>query len=128
MKLPRIEAIPKQVDVITLADGRFATKPGIELERFLDNILDIRDHIVNGRPLPDHYYQRSTGRDFLLETRGWLHLHVGYDIDDNVLLIVEQTADRVIFIGLTDHDIFRERPAGRSLARLGRRIAKAKLP
>ncbi|GEP03071.1 hypothetical protein [Methylobacterium oxalidis] len=128
MRLARIEPVPKRVEFITLADGSFATRPGIDLERFLDNILDIRRHIVSGHPLPEHYYRRSRGRDHLPESRGWLHLRVGHGIDDDVLLIVEQTADCVLFIGLTNHDIFKERPRGRSLLRLGSRIAKAKLP
>lgn len=40
MKRERIEAIPKRVEVVLLAEGRFATKPGIDLTRFLDNVLE----------------------------------------------------------------------------------------
>jgi hypothetical protein len=127
MKSPRIEAIPKEVVFLELKDGNFPTKEGIELSKFLDNIAHIREHIINGIALPEHYYRQSSGRDHLLEERGWLHLHVGHGIDDNVLLIVEQTADKVVFIALTDHTIFRENPRAKSLLGLRSKAEKAKL-
>ena len=127
MKSPRIESISKEVVFLALKDSSFPTKEGIELSKFRDNIADIREHIINGVPLPDHYYRQSSGRDYLLEERGWLHLHVGHDIDRDVLLIVEQTADKVIFIALTDHTIFRETPRAKSILGLRSKTEKAKL-
>src|SRR4051794_21098644 len=124
MKSPRIESISKEVVFLALKDSSFPTKEGIELSKFRDNIADIREHIINSVPLPDHYYRQSSGRDYLLEERGWLHLHVGHDIDGDVLLIVEQTADKVIFIALTDHTIFRETPRAKSILGLGPRPRK----
>ncbi|WP_273499128.1 hypothetical protein [Methylorubrum populi] len=128
MKNPRIEAKPKEVEFITLSNGGLVEKPDIDLTLFLGNIIDIQQHTIASTPLPQHYCRKSTGPDFILERKGWLHLHVGHDIDDNVLLIVEQTVDKAIFIALTDHDIFKEVPIGRSLIRLGSKVAKAKLP
>ena len=127
MKKARIEAKPKIVEAIQLTDGSFPRKAGIDPTPFKANIADIRAHIIAGQELPAHYYRKSKGRDHLLAEKGWLHLHVGYDSDDNILLIVEQTDDKVIFIGLTDHDIFDEVPRGKSFARLGSKIAAIKL-
>ncbi len=56
-----------------------------------------------------------------------MHLHVGHDVDDDVLLVVEQTEDQVIFIALTNHEIFQEDPRGKSLSKLGSKVAAAKL-
>ncbi|MGJ3263128.1 MAG: hypothetical protein ACFE0R_07820 [Salinarimonas sp.] len=127
MKLPRIEAVPKRVLLLELRDGTFPTRPGIDASLFRANMMDIIDRIEDGVPLPGHYYRRSVGRDFLLERFGWLHLHVGHDVDDGVLLVVEQLEDRVILICLTDHTIFAERPRARSILRLRSKVEAAKL-
>ncbi|MBV8849472.1 MAG: hypothetical protein JOZ16_07785 [Methylobacteriaceae bacterium] len=120
--------IPREVIVITDRQGRLITQPGIDLNKFANNIAEIREHIEAGRELPPHFYRASPGRDYLLEDHGWLHLHVGHGIDDSVLLIIEPLEDRVIFIALTDHGIFHERPRAKSLRGLGSKIAKARLP
>ncbi len=126
MKRNRIEAVPKRVEIVTLADGTFPVKPGIDPTPFADAIAFVRQCIVTGTRLPERFFRRSGGRDLLLEEEGWLHLHVGVDVDDDVLLIVEQTEDRVVFIALTDHSIFTERPRGRSLRGLRSKIARLK--
>jgi hypothetical protein len=113
---------------ISLQDGSLPCKAGIDLSKFLDRILDLQALIEQGKPIPTRYYRQSQGRDYLLEEEGWLHLHIGYGIDDDVLLIVEQTPTEVIFIAVTDHSIFREHPRGRSLSGLKSKIAKAKRP
>jgi hypothetical protein len=123
MRRGRIETKPKRVFIVLLADGRFPVKHGIDISLFEKNIQIVRDCIVQGKALPNDFYRKGPGRDYLLEERGWLHLHVGYGIDDNVILIVEEHADRVIFIALTDHAIFEERPRARSLRGLGSKIA-----
>jgi len=66
--------------------------------------------IKAGRPLDEKYYRQSRGKDHLLEDYGWLHLHIGHGVDDDVLLVVEQTETAIILIALTDHTIFKERP------------------
>ncbi|WP_298956619.1 hypothetical protein [uncultured Methylobacterium sp.] len=126
MKADRIEARPKAVELVLLSDGTFAVKPGIDFERFKTNIAEIVDRIKAGTGLPDHYYRKTTGRDALLDDYGWMHLHVGHDIDDDVLLIVEQTQDAVILVALTDHTIFRERPRARSIRRLNSKVEAIK--
>lgn len=83
--------------------------------------------IKSGQPLDEKYYRQSAGRDYLLEEYGWLHLHIGHDVDDDVLLIVEQTEAAVVLIALTDHTIFEERPRGKSLTGLRSKIEAAKL-
>jgi len=97
MKLPRIEAVPKRVLLLELTDGTFPTRPGIDASLFRANMMDIID------------------------------LHVGHDVDDGVLLIVEQLEDRVILICLTDHTIFAEHPRARSILRLRSKVEAAKL-
>jgi hypothetical protein len=126
MKRSRIEAVPKRVEIVTLADGTFPVKPGIDPAPFADAIAFVRRCIVTGTGLPERFYGRSAGRDLLLDDEGWLHLHIGVGIDDDVLMIVEQTEDRVIFIALTDHTIFAERPRRRSLKALRSKIARLK--
>jgi len=83
--------------------------------------------IKAGRPLDEKYYRQSLGRDHLLEEYGWLHLHIGHGVDNDVLLIVEQTETTIILIALTDHTIFNERPRGKSLTGLRSKIEAAKL-
>ena len=57
-----------------------------------------------------------------------IDLHVGHDVDDGVLLIVEQLEDRVILICLTDHTIFAEHPRARSIfCACGSKVEAAKL-
>ncbi len=83
--------------------------------------------IKAGRPLDEKYYRQSRGKDHLLEDYSWLHLHIGHGVDDDVLLIVEQTETAIILIALTDHTIFKERPRGKSLTGLRSKIEAAKL-
>lgn len=90
-------------------------------------MLEVIRYIKAGRPLDEKYYRQSLGRDYLLEEYGWLHLHIGYGVDDDVLLIVEQTETVVILIALTDHTIFKERPRGKSLTGLRSKLEAAKL-
>lgn len=77
--------------------------------------------------IPNTFYRSSAGGDRLLREKGWLHLHVGRDIDDNILLIVEQIKEGVIFICLADHEIFKENPLGNSLSGLNSKIEQEKL-
>lgn len=118
--------IPREVIVITDQHGRLCAQAGIDPAKFEDNIQIVRDCVLAGRQLPTQFYRRSPGKDYLLEENGWMHLHVGHGIDDDVLLIVEAMDDRVLFIALTDHRIFKERPRGKSLRGLRSKIARAK--
>ena len=93
----------------------------------MPNLLEVIRCIKAGHLLDEKYYRQSPGRDYLLEEYGWLHLHIGHGVDDNVLLIVEQTETAVILIALTDHTIFKERPRARSLAGLRSKLETAKL-
>ena len=120
-------SVPARIIFLRDKDGRFPCKPGIDIRRFLTNFIEIAECIRSGKPVPERYYRKSVGRDYLLEEKNWLHLHVGYGIDNSVLLIVEQTRDGVVFIALTDHDIFEERPRGKSLLGLMTKLFRAKL-
>ncbi len=93
----------------------------------MPNLLEVIRCIKAGQPLDEQYYRQSPGRDHLLEEYGWLHLHIGHGVDDDVLLIVEQTETTIILIALTDHAIFNERPRGKSLTGLRSKIEAAKL-
>lgn len=94
---------------------------------FLPNLLEVIRCIKAGRPIDEKFYRQSDGKDHLLEDYGWLHLHIGYGVNDDVLLIVEQTETAIILIALTDHTIFKERPRGKSLTGLRSKIEAAKL-
>ena len=94
---------------------------------FLPNLLEVIRCIKAGRPVDEKYYRQSSGEDPLLKERGWLHLHIGHGVDDNVLLIVEQTETAVVLIALTHHTIFNERPRGKSLTGLRSKMEAAKL-
>lgn len=128
MKSPRIEAKPKDVKVVLLQNGKLPINPAsIDGQRFVQRINLIYQLIRHGKPLPEYFYPQSGGYDSMLDQRGWLHLHIGYGIDNNILLLVEQTTDAVVFIALTDHSIFREKPAGKRFNGLGSKIQALKI-
>jgi hypothetical protein len=106
----------------------YPLKPAFNSAKFTGNIQIVRECVISGRELPGQFYRQSPGRDYLFEEHGWMHLHVGHGIDDDVLLIVESLEHKVLFIALTDHRIFNERPRGKSLHGLRSKIAQAKLP
>jgi len=114
MKITRIQHKPKVVEYVDVG-GKLPVLNGIDTSLFEENIANIVRWIESGTGIPEEYYRESQGIDYLLMDHGWMHLHIGYGIDDNALLIVEQTEDKVIFIAITDHSIFDERPRGKSL-------------
>ena len=128
MKSPRIEAKPKTVKVVLLQNGKLPINPNtIDGQLFAQRLNLIYQLIRHGKALPEWMYRQTEGRDTMLESRGWLHLHIGYGIDNDILLIVEQTPDTVIFIGLTNHSIFKEKPAGKRFYGLGSKIQALKM-
>lgn len=123
--LDRIEARQKDIDSLKI-NGKLPVKAGLDPKPFFRNIEDVIDRIRNGWGLPDEYCRRSTGRDHLLEDHGWIHLHIGHDINDDVLLIVEQTETHVILIAITDHEIFEEIPPADSVLQYKKAIEARK--
>lgn len=119
--------VPKEVIHILLADGKIPRETGLDIFPFINNMEIIKNHITNGISIPEHFYRDTTGIDYLYKEQGWMHLHVGYGIDDDVLLLVQETDNKVIIIGFFTHKIFNERPRGKSAFGLKRKIAKAKL-
>lgn len=114
--------------MVSLKDGSLPRDSHINYDLYEERILDLIESIQEGKGVGnENYYRQSSGRDYLLSQEGWLHLHIGHGIDDNVLLIVEQTADQVIIIKLTDHKIFDERPRGKGMFGLKTKIAQLKM-
>jgi hypothetical protein len=96
----------------------------IDFNDYKNIILDLEQNIINGVPLDEEFYRKSNGKDYLLENKNRLHLHLA----DDVLLIVEQWDDRVIFIVLTNHSLFEEIPKGKTIDKwLGKAIAEARI-
>lgn len=125
MKADRISG-SKRVILLTDERNNFPAFHNIDANIFGKRILELKNKIILGQ-VDEYYYRTSGDRDALLDEQGWLHLHIAPDIDNDVLLIVEQTIDTVIFLGLVRHRIFQERPRGRSLKMaLGRRLYEAK--
>ena len=70
-------------------------------------MADIRECIESGNPLPSDCYRRGSQADLLLRDEGIMHLHVDPGVDDDVLLLVGQTDDAVVFLALVRHsDLF----------------------
>ena len=122
MNKSRITLSPKEVDFISDSKGRILTANNIDISPFQGNLDTIVSCITNGTAIPEQYYRQTIGRDTLLEELGWIHLHIGYGIDDNVLLFVSQSEHVVVFVILADHRIFSEEPVGKSIRGLKRRV------
>ena len=102
--------------------------PNINLALYADNIAKINDFITQGPSIPEEFYRSTTGKDYLLEEQGLIHLHIGRNINDDILLIVKETENGVIFVAVTDHSLFDERPRGKTIKRiLGTKIAQKEL-
>lgn len=102
----RIPPVPKEVQELQ-KDGEFPVVKGVDITLFAESIADIRERIENGTPLPPNRYRQGTQRDLLLEQEGYMHLHVDPGVDNDVLLLVGQTDDTVVFLGLVRHsDLF----------------------
>jgi hypothetical protein len=118
---------PKKVIVLTNSQNKFPSFHNIDTNLFGNHILSLRNKVLNGT-VDDYYYRKSVGRDALLDEQGWLHLHIAPDIDNDVLLIAEQTDDTVIFIALVRHTVFRERPRGQSVKKaMGGKLFETKM-
>lgn len=73
----------------------------------------IRTCIANGTPLPSGYYSKGAGMraDTMLINFGIMHLHLGRWNTDELLWLV-QYPDHVVFLELSDHRPFDQRPVG----------------
>lgn len=109
-KLSRIEAKPKKV----LLSPTFRDPAGIaQHDDFAGKIDLIRTCIVNGTPLPSGYYSKGAGlrSDAMLANFGTMHLHLGRWNTDALLWLV-QYPEHVVFLELSDHKPFAQRPIG----------------
>ena len=103
----RIPPVPKEVQELRKG-GAFPVVEGVDIALFAEAIADIRERIENGIPLPARCYRQGTQKDLLLKREGYLHLHVDPSVDNDVLLLVGQTDDTVVFLGLVRHsDLFK---------------------
>lgn len=114
----RLRTAARRVVVCETATGALPSN-GIDLEPYVDNIDLIRRCIESGTAIPERFYRKSRGRDHLLEDQGIYHLHIGVGIDDDVLLFVEDLGVAVVFIAVTDHGVFDERPRGKRFRKIG---------
>jgi len=126
MRSPRI-AVPKEVIIFFNKKGYMYADKGIDQFIYMPTIHKIKECIEQGIPVPEEYYRKSSGDDFLLQSRELLHLHVGAEVgNDDVLLIVKQLENVVLFICLTTHEVFKDN--GAAIQRgLGSKIAKAEV-
>lgn len=122
----RLRTKARRVVVCETASGALPSY-GIDLVPYVDNIDLIRRCIEDGDPIPERFYRKSMGRDYLLEELGIFHLHIGIGIDDDVLLFVEELDEAVVFIAVTDHGVFEERPRGIRFRKIGVLWERARL-
>lgn len=109
-KLSRLEAKPKKV----LLSPTFRDPAGIARDDVYAGKIDlIRTCIANGTPLPSGYYSKGAGirSDTMLTTFGIMHLHLGRWNTDALLWLV-QYPEHVVFLELSDHKPFEQRPVG----------------
>lgn len=114
-KLSRLEAKPKKV----LLSPTFRDPSGIARnDDFAKAVDHIRLCIANGTPLPSGYYSKGAGlrSDTMLVTFGIMHLHLGRWNTDELLWLV-QYPEHVVFLELSDHKPFADRPVGERLHR-----------
>jgi hypothetical protein len=103
----RIRSIPKEVQVLE-KDGAFPVVETVDIAMFADALADIRERIQTGTPLPADCYRKGSQADLLLRDEGIMHLHVDPGLDNDVLLLVGQTDDMVVFLALVRHsDLFK---------------------
>jgi hypothetical protein len=127
MPSPRIK-VDKPVRFLKDKNKQFPIVDGTGIKQGVyDEIMaDLAYKIDVGEPIPEDggFYRETVGQDYLLQKYNWIHLHLA----DDVLLVVEQTSDRVIFICLTNHALlFDERPRGNTVKRwLGSKIEAEK--
>ena len=108
--LSRLEAKPKRV----LLSPTFRDPAGIALDDgFAARIDLIRTCIANGTPLPSGYYSKGAGSrsDAMLTSFGIMHLHLGRWNTAELLWLV-QYPEHVVFLELSDHKPFAQRPVG----------------
>ncbi len=109
-KLSRLEAKSKKV----LLSPTFRDPAGIARDdTFAGHVDLIRTCIANGTPLPSVYYSKAAGMrsDTMLTNFGIMHLHLGRWNTDELLWLV-QYPEHVVFLELSDHKPFAERPVG----------------
>jgi hypothetical protein len=85
-------------------------------DEITDELDIIRDRIINGYALPPRYYRkdRDTTPDELLDQYGIMHLHLCGQ-NSNIILYLIQYNNFVIFLELSDHGPFTNRPVGAQL-------------
>ncbi len=114
LRLEEIEQKPKEV---ILVQG-FADRIGLHKlpQQFSDDFLALRKRIVAGQPLPSSFYRKGKGKydDEALLQYGVMHIHLGGPASD-VLVFLFQFPEHVVFLEITDHTPFGDRPPGRSL-------------
>ena len=117
----RIQAIPKKVEELEKG-GSLPVVTSVDYDTFIPALAEIRERITNGIPLDDTTYRKGDEVDVLLRDDGIMHLHVGREIDDDVLLLAGQTDEKVLFIALVRHsDVFKPPNYARGMKRwLGR--------
>lgn len=104
---------PTRKDVVKSDAWYYTVKITPDIERHISVIIDC---ITNGKILPDFYYRknRNSTPDWLLETHGIMHLHLGSP-DSRELLFLKQYDTHVYLLCLTDHYPVEEEPPGKTI-------------
>jgi len=108
----RIRHISKKVIFRRDKNDKLFAEQGIDRTKYNKSIYKIIKSIQAGNGVPESFYRKTTGIDYLYKKFQWIHLH----LDDDVLLIVKEMKDHVIFIIITDHTIFQDKPNFPSLS------------
>lgn len=96
-------------------DGGLYRMEGFNNDEWWQVISEIEQCIIDGISVPEKYYRRSRGLDYLLNDHGLIHLHLDPHGNDDILLFVRQTEEMVRFEMITNHSIFDEKPRGKSV-------------
>lgn len=110
-KLSRLESKPKKI----IMSSTFRDPEGLAQDDDVAKAIDhIRTCIANGTPLPSGYYSKGAGMRFdtMLDSYGIMHLHVRGQWNTDELLWLVQYPEHVVFLELSDHKPFDQRPVG----------------
>ena len=115
MNSPRISSIPKRVIYLENKNKTLWYSTSLDGSKFAPIIKHLTNCIRQGQLIDEKYYRQTTGIDYLLQEQNWIHLHIDPDGDDDALLWVQQNEHAVVFIGISTHDVFNERPRAESM-------------
>lgn len=109
--LSRLESKPKKVIMSSTFRDPGALAQDDEIAKAIDHI---RTCIANGTPLRSGYYSKGAGMrsDTMLDSYGIMHLHVRGRWNTDELLWLVQYPEHVMFLELSDHTPFDQRPVG----------------